>query len=333
MSLYIEEKYLKMLGPRLQGLKQQDKHRWNCRCPLCGDSKKQNKRRGYFFAKAGKLMYFCHNCGASKLFRTFLKEFDSNLFSQYSLEIFKEKMSNSIKSELPVVTAPPTVKYIPDIFEDLPLIRNMDENSQVYIYCETRKLPVDDFDFHYAEKFIEWTKGNTEKFINWKDSDHSRIVIPWRDRNQKIIGYSARSLGPEEPKYYRIFIDEEVKEHLFGLDRIDESKQIYVVEGEIDSLMIPNAIAVANGKLHKYINKNAIYIPDRDVRNKHIMRGVSEMVELGLKVCFLPLNLPKDLNDMKKANMTTGEILSIINSNTYQGLEAKLQFSKWSNVN
>ena len=328
--LWIEEKYLKLISPRLVGFKPKRRNEWNCKCPLCGDSKKKAKQRGYFYNKMGKLMFFCHNCNASMLFSTFLKDFDPNLYKQYNMEMFKEKMLSNVK--IIEKHIPETRKYIPNIFEDLPLVKNLDDKNVGRLFCMNRKLPFETFDFYYAENFIEWTLGNTDKFSEWKGLDHSRIVIPWYDRDSKIIGYSARALDNlQEQKYYRIFVDDSVKERYFGINRLDESKQIFVLEGEIDSLMIPNAIAVSNGKLHSYINKSAIYIPDADRRNKHICKNISNMIDLGLKVCLLPENLPgKDLNELvKDAGFTSDKLLDTIYKNTFSGIEARLKFNNW----
>lgn len=329
--LYIEERYLKMIGPRLKGFKEKGNHVYNFGCPLCGDSKKKNKHRGYCFSKIGKLFYSCHNCGASMLFRTFLKDQDPNLFSQYSLEMFRSKMNSTVtpQAKLPVATT----KYIPNIFAGLTNVKDLDDDSEARVFCEKRKLPFEDFDFYYAPKFVEWTKGNSDKFLTWKGPDHARLIIPFRDRLSKIIGYTARAFGSEDPKYYRILIDDEAKERFFGLDALDEAKQVYVLEGEIDSLMIPNAVAVSNGKLQAYLNRAAIYIPDADVRNKHVMRNVKDMIALGLKVCMMPAGLPgKDLNELVQAGLTRSEILDIIKDNTYQGLSAHMKFTTWSNI-
>jgi len=299
---------------------------------LCGDSqKKKSKARGSFYVKNGSLNYGCFNCGDGMSFGSFLKLQDPNLYREYNLEIFKEKMSNQVQTVDLTPHIPETKKYIPNIFEDLKLVRNLHEKSQAYIFCTKRRLPIEDFDFYFADKFIEWTKGHTDKFKNWKGEDHSRVIIPWYNKEQKIVGYSARALdSSQEQKYYRIFVDEDEKVKFFGLDRLNDKEQVYVLEGEIDSLMIPNAVAVANGKLQTYLNKDAIYIPDSDVRNKHIMKNVSDMIEAGLKVCMMPADLPgKDLNELVQAGWTTDELFDMIKSNTYQGLKAKLYFTKW----
>lgn len=328
--LWIDEKYAKIISPRLKLFVDKGHHVYSFRCPLCGDSvTKSSKRRGFFHPVEGNLLYACHNCGVRLSFGSFLKTLDPNLFQQYNLEKFKEKMGVMHHDKPPIdFNLFKTKKYIPDIFKDLPLAK--DVTGKVAEFCLARKLPVETFEFRYAESFISWASGNTDKFSAWKGVDHARLIIPWRDRSKHIIGYSARALdSSQEKKYFRIFVDDTAKERFFGLDRVDESKQIYVLEGEIDSLMIPNAIAVSNGKLHTYMNKDAVYIPDSDVRNPHIMKNVSDMIEKGLRVCMLPTDLPKDLNEMRQTGMTSDKILSVINNNTFKGLEAKLKFNSW----
>jgi hypothetical protein len=51
MSLWLEEKYLRLLAPQLDLFKQKHPHVFNFRCPLCGDSERVlSKTRGYCYA-------------------------------------------------------------------------------------------------------------------------------------------------------------------------------------------------------------------------------------------------------------------------------------------
>lgn len=277
-------------------------------------------------------MYGCFNCASSMRFSTFLSDFDPNMYKEYSLEMFKERSSSSSDKSSYVIPVE-TKAYVPNIFESLTPIKDLSSEHSVMMYASARHLPFETIPMFYAKKFIEWSKGNSNKFENWRDSDQRRIVFPWYDRDGAIMGYSARSLDGEDPKYYRIFIAES-KERFYGIDRLDDTKQVYVLEGEVDSMMIPNAVAVANGKLQQYLNTKAIYIPDADVRNPHIMKNVEKMIDSGLKVCLMPLNLPgKDLNELVCGQgWASGELIDMIHSNTYHGLQAKLRFAKWKVV-
>ena len=261
-------------------------------------------------------------------FSNFLKDIDINLHKSFILETFKES-NNYLPSKKDYIhKIVETKKYIPNIFSGLPLVRECVKDSEIYQFCNTRKLPIDTFPFYFAANFNEWTKGNTDKFIKCTGKDHSRLIIPWYDRDKKIIGYSARDLdNTQDQKYYRIFVDDEAKEKFFGIDRLDDSKSHFVCEGEIDSLSIDNAIAVSNGKLSIYQHPNAHYIPDGDYRNKQIMKNTSDLIEAGYKVCLLPDNLPKDLNEMMQNGLTKVEITDIIHQNTFQGISARMRFN------
>jgi transcription elongation factor Elf1 len=337
---FLEEQYLRKVSYKFRNYKEKGNHQYNFSCPICNDSaKKKNKARGYAFNKNGSLIIHCHNCGYGASFPNFLKTVDPLLYQEFVMERFKEKLSNQVNSEIYEDGAPymsknlETKKYIPNIFSSLPRLNELPLSHPARKYADSRLLPITKFEFYYAEKFIEWTKGHTGKFKSVNNDNHPRVVIPFYARDGHIIGYTARALNGEEPKYYRIFIDDNEKEKFFGIDRLDESKQVYVLEGEIDSLFLPNAIAVSNGKLQTYMNKNAIYIPDADRRNKHITKNIDEMIDIGLKVCLLPDDLPgKDINELIVNGMTTDKIINIINQNVYQGLTGKLKFNQWKVV-
>jgi len=329
--LYIEEKYLKLLSNQLTGFTQKSDTLYNCRCPLCGDSKKKkNLKRGYFHQNSGKLFYKCHNCGASHHFGTLLKTLDVNLHREYRLEMFKAS-SNYTPSRKYVSKVPDATKFIPDIFSGLPKISRLSDDHYAKIWTDRRMIPYDKVDIRFAENFVDWTHGNTTKFKSWKGDDHARIVMPWRDRNDKIIGYSARAFDSNQArKYYRIFVDDQVKERFYGFDRLNFNRNIFVVEGEIDSMMIDNCIAVSNGLLSTYLNRNAIYVPDIDVRNPQIMKNVLGLINLGLKVCMLPDNLGgKDLNELTCSGMKRLELKQLIKEHTFSGIRATLEYNLW----
>ena len=68
-------------------------------------------------------------------------------------------------------------------------------------------------------------------------------MIPFRNEEGEIFAYQGRHLG-KSSQVYHIKLDEDV-DKIYGLDRADKDKQIYVVEGPIDSMFLDNCIAVA----------------------------------------------------------------------------------------
>lgn len=325
---FLEETYLQKISYQLPLFKKKRAHLYNWRCTICNDSqKKKNATRAYAMDKGGSLLIYCHNCGYSAKFEYFLKEFDPQTYKLFIMERFQERTKRALNEPLfPVETK----KYVPDIFHGLPTLKSLPNDHDAKVYADKRVLPYNDFKFYYAEKFIEWSKDNNDKFENWKGADERRIIIPFYARDGHIVGYTARTIDGKEPKYYRIFVDDQEKDRFFGVERLDDTKPHLIFEGELDSLVIPNSIAVSNGKLSLYRHPNAVYVPDADRRNKEIVKGIGQMISEGLKVVLMPEGLPgKDVSELVVAGYTSEQIRDIIMANVVQGLSGKLKFDKW----
>lgn len=344
MSLWLDITFLNQIAPRLERFKlKRPNSLWNLRCMMCGDSaKKANKARGYFFAKGNVLLYSCHNCGATMSFDKFLKSFDPNLHHQYLLEKFKENTS-SIAPKPKLVSDDKTVLQalsrmnadknasVPHSLSGAKAIKILPDSHPARQYLTNRKIPEQFFgEIFYADEFCKWAANYTDRFVGRKH-DHPRIILPWFDPNNKMFSFSARSLGKEEPRYYNVVLDSSVPK-FYGMNRLDISKQVYVIEGQFDSLFIPNCVAVGNAALYHFDEvDDTIYIPDRDIRNEEVMKYTKKMIDLGLRVCMLPLTLNgKDINEIVvNHGLTQSELIAMIESNTYSGLSANLHFTKW----
>ena len=103
MSVFIDTKYINLISSKLEKFSWKSSTMAICRCPLCGDSKKnKTKRRFYFYQEEGTFYVKCHNCQYAFYFSVFLKQFDGNLYRQYCLETFgknkdEEKSPSSVK--------------------------------------------------------------------------------------------------------------------------------------------------------------------------------------------------------------------------------------------
>ena len=73
--------------------------------------------------------------------------------------------------------------------------------------------------------------------------EEPRLVIPFFDKSRKMFAVQGRALGQSDLRYITVRIDEQYPK-IYGLDRVDISKPIYVVEGPIDSLFIENCICL-----------------------------------------------------------------------------------------
>ena len=320
----IDSKYIGLVSSRLQKFKRVKADLFNFRCPICGDSQKhKNKARGYFYQVKTNTNYKCHNCGASMSFNNFLKQIDSTLHKQYTMEKFKEGFTgrNFVVDE-------PKLEFTKPIFRkkiDLP------RASEVPIaknYLEKRNL--DASQFYFAAKFKEWT--NTQKHtFDTIGRDESRIIIPMYDTDKNLIGFQGRSLGPNSVKYITVMLQDKAPK-LFGLDKIDDTKPIYITEGPFDSTFLENSVAMCGSDLDigSFGWSSYIWVFDNEPRNREIIERINKTIDRGDQIVIWPSNIhEKDINDMV---LSGHNVKSIVESNTYSSLQAKIKFNIWKKV-
>ena len=104
------------------------------------------------------------------------------------------------------------------------------------------------FDILYlCNKFmtlVNKVKPNTYKVIK----DHPRLIIPFFDTTGKLFAFQGRAFGKEQPKYLTVKLDEK-KQKIFGLERVNFTQEVKIVEGPIDSFFISNCVAAAGADL------------------------------------------------------------------------------------
>ena len=185
----------------------------------------------------------------------------------------------------------------------------------------------------YAPKFFEWVnKVVPNKFPSLK-GDHPRLVIPFFDENSKMFAFQGRAFGNEIPKYITITLDPD-RNKIYGLNRLDKTKPVQVVEGPIDSLFLDNCIAVGGADFTRLEKENTTIIFDNERRNVELLKQIEKTIDLGYKIVLWPDDLQeKDINDMIISGKTKDEVQTIINNNSYQGNMAKIRFTTWRRRN
>ena len=320
----VDSKYVGLVSSRLQKFKRVKADLYNFRCPICGDSQKnKNKTRGYIYSVKNNTNFKCHNCGASMSLNNFIKELDPMLHKQYTMEKFKEGHTGKN-----FVVEQPKFEFVKPIFKRN---LNLPKASEVPIaseYLTKRKLNPEKF--YFADKFKEWT--NTQKVIfDTIGRDECRIIIPMYNEKKNLIGFQGRSLIPNPVKYITVMLDEDAPK-IYGLDQVDSSKPIYIVEGPFDSTFIQNAVAMCGSDVNigSFGWSNYIYVFDNEPRNREIVNRISKTIDRGDKVVIWPTSIEqKDINDMV---LTGLNVIDVLKSNTYSGLEAQIKFNNWKKV-
>ena len=319
----VDSKYIGLISSRLQKFKRVKPNLYNFRCPICGDSQKnKSKTRGYLYAVKADINYKCHNCGASMTLSNFIKKIDPNIHKQYVFERFKDgKTGKGTVVEEPKFDFE-IPKFSPKI--DLP---KASTNLHAKKYLDNRKLNPDKF--YYTDNFKAWSNSLKRTFDSVK-YDEPRIIIPLFYK-QTLVGFQGRSLGPSKVKYITVMINDEAPK-IYGLDTIRKGSPVFVTEGPFDSTFICNSIAMcgADGDVGKWGISDPVWVYDNEPRSKEITARISNTIDRGDKVVIWPNNIhEKDINDMVLAGH---DVQSIVESNTYEGLEANLKFTTWKRI-
>ena len=321
----VDSKYIGLISSRLQKFKRVKADLYNFRCPICGDSQKhKNKARGYFYQVKTNTNYKCHNCGASLSFNNFLKQIDSTLHKQYVMEKFKEGHAGGRN----FVVEEPKFEFKKPVFRKKLDLPRASEVTIAKEYLEKRKL--DPTKFFFTNKFKQWTNTHKQTFDNIT-RDESRIVIPLYDDKNNLIGFQGRSLVPNSVKYITVMINEEAPK-IYGLDKVKTEKPIYILEGPFDSTLVENSVAMCGSDLdiRTFGWCDYIWVFDNEPRNREIVERISKTINRGDQVVIWPSNIEeKDVNDMKLGGH---DVMSVLQSNTYSGLKAKIKFNYWKKI-
>ena len=335
--LWIDQKYLNLLSPKLERFKRKSDKLYNCRCPICGDSKKNKfKARGYVYDVKNSLAYKCHNCGFSGGIGKLIEQVDPHLYNQYKLERYKEKDNRQSNTATKFVYKPDFSEYQKDPLDNVKRIKDLPFFSNPVQYIVKRQIPMEIArELCYVDN-IQKLEDLFPEYKNRLIGKEERILIPCYTRDKKLIGLTCRGINNDRLRYVTI---KAIKDHplVFGLDKVDISKTIYVLEGPIDSMFVDNSISVGGSDFKRIANFAAkdmyTMVYDNQPRNKELLSIMERSIDDGYKVVIWPEHIKeKDINEMILAGMGKDEVIRIINSHAYSNLEAKLKFKEWRKI-
>jgi hypothetical protein len=340
---WIDQKYINLMSNRLERFKRQRSNTYNFRCVLCGDSQRdKTKTRGYIFEKPQVgVLFYCHNCHASLSLKNFIKEVDPALADEYSREKFIDKNSHQSQED----TKPDITKFSRPNFTSDKIFKNHKKISQlpydhpVKKYVMKRRIPtIYHYKLYLVPKFKSWV--NTiipEKFdtSSFNFVDEARLIIPFLDKEQNCFGFQGRSFKPDGIRYITIMLDH-LKPKVFGLDTVNDKGTVFVVEGPIDSMFLPNCVAMAGSSAvlsQAFPNKQAnefVVVYDNEPRNKEIIKMIEKTIDQGYNTVIWPQHIQhKDINDMAMAGLDPEQL---VRENTFNGLQAKMKLVEWKKI-
>ena len=323
MSIHIDLKFIHLISGRLDHFKKLRDYLYNFRCPFCGDSEKfKNKARGYFYRVKDQMNYKCHNCSHGTTAALVIKELDADIYKEYVKEKWVESGYGNGKRE-----HEPRFKFYEPIFKkkdpklkDLISINKLTTTHPARQVVEARQIPEKHLDkFFLVHRFYEWAEISSNQ-------DHPRLVLPFWDEDGNVFAAQGRAFGDEQPKYLTCKFDDKPK--IYGLDRVDWNRRVYVVEGPIDSLFLHNCLAVAGSDFQHIPSDGTVVVCDNEPRSKEIVKKMADLIEQNYELVIWPSDIKeKDLNDMAIAGRN--DIQTIIDNNTFSGLEARMKLAAW----
>ena len=331
---YLDDKYLGLISPRLEKFKKVRAGVYNFRCPYCGDSQRhKNKARGYIYRNKADYNFKCHNCGMTRSFTYFLKDRDQPLYDEYIMERYKEGLTGkgTVTPE-PKFTFPQPKFRKKDICDELTKISELNTTHRAKKYLINRGINEDTLSkLYYCPNFKEWTNKHKKIFDNTKHDDQ-RIIIPLRHSDGQLFGYQGRSLDPtSKMRYITVMLDEDAPK-LYGLEKINTKKPIYILEGPFDSLFVENSVAMCGSDvdIRSFGWSDYIWVFDNEPRNREVVSRIEKLINRGDKVVIWPSNIKeKDVNEMILAKH---DICTILESSAYSELTAKLKLNLWKKV-
>lgn len=314
----------------------------------CGDSKKKKKSAHcYAFPADDGMRVYCHRCGYSSWFSVFLRSIDEDLYGEYLLEEFGGERSTldeevSRAAEVASLASP---AFKPKLHIDLPSVADLPPEHFARTTCSTRMIPRDRWSsIYHADDFFRWASSFTDKYDKYTFTD-TRLVLPISSPGGRLIGFQGRAYSNDaRAKYLTVRLEEE-SPFLFGLERVDTDSKIVAVEGPIDSMFLPNAVASAGGVITRELSRTGLdksrftVAYDNEPRKRETIDKMRRAVTAGYPVFVWPESVrSKDFNDWHVDLVESGvsvedasvAMASAVERRTFADLRAELEIQSWS---
>lgn len=325
--------------PRFRQLTNGPRMKLNCRCPICGDSQKdQFKARFWVYEQSnGGVAVHCYNCDDHMSLRDYLKRYDEDLYREYILDLRKEAV-NENKAPPKKVEAPVVQEKFIEKLDFCERLDRLPKEHPICKYVHGRKIPTSKWNRLWFTNQWPSLVNSVNPGTYSNEKNEPRLVIPIFNAEGKIESFQGRALRKDAPQKYMTIKAYDEATKIYGQDTVDPNKLVFVMEGPLDSLFVDNSIAITGGAMElsvvPYVGNRA-WIMDHEPRHPDTIKRMNKLVEAGERVVFWD-KAPwpsKDVNEMIQNDGATPEqVMVYLNSNIEQGLMAKLRLSKYSKL-
>jgi len=324
-------------------------------CPLCyaGGKSERNTMVIIDSSRADCIILYCHrgSCPSHELSKTgggikletYLRHYRPEIYDDYRAALRAEArgdVPDLPPAPLPRVAprahesaaAPETLRAF--IRSELPSAFSLPEDHAARQYVEERKLPRHHSDLVLWDEAFDHTASLMDGQGRRPDA---RLVIHYVDSTgQKLTAILGRSITPGAgPKYMAAKCDPDAP-LIFGLERVQPSGNVLVLEGPLDSLFLNAAIAVTGTNLTTAVNvlpkERLILVYDNQVKvGDRMIRAAQD----GFRVAVWWLQGGagrKDINDLVLAGHAPEKLLALLTEHTFTGTEAVRRIRRWRDL-
>lgn len=317
-----------ILGDSKQGSYFHNTEQYQFCCPSCADSNggkadgKYNLEVNFGLGKChcwkcdfkGPILYLIKKYGTSQLVTEYLDDIRMVVASQMYKKGSFEELENIIQKE--EIKLPKTFTPIGDI-------------------SSLKKGKVADFlvKRHISQEMVDRYHLGYTKWDNEEYNIRSRIIIPSYDVKGNLNYWTGRDITGYEKRQKYLNVQADRKAIIFNEGLIEWDGDIILVEGIIDSIVIPNCIPLMGKQLYKdsYLyktlkekaNANIIICLDNDTdisETKRIYRLLNKGRLKG-KIKYLRMEDYKDFGEIYEAEGKTGLIKALSEAKQFSEFE------------
>lgn len=328
---YLQKQYIGRISTNLPLFTWTGQKSCSFRCIVCGDSQKSTiKKRGAIYEREGDWFYKCHNCGHSSYFTSFLKEYFPQQYGEMLMENMKGLKHENISYH--VEEKKIEAKDWEGLIDKL---TDLGPQHEAMIYVKNRKIPSHQLNRIYYTDNFNVTYQRLAKLFNIKQEDMKHvpsmraILFPFVDDENNLMFIQARFLDDAQMRYLTVKILDVSK--IFGIEKINKNRDVFVFEGAFDSFFVDNSIATADADLTRsaeYVDKEKlILVYDNEPRSKIACKKIENALRLGFKVVIFPEWVKgKDINEMF---LNGHDVQHIVETYHVQGMLGLLKHSVW----
>ena len=197
-SIVLDVKYIRLLSTKVVNFKDLGRGLFRCKCPLCGDSQTNlRKARLYFYHAKGIYFIKCHNCGASKKFSSFLRDFDSILYREYCYDNFIDSKEVHVEDTQYKIKKPDVTLV------GLKRVSSLSTDHIVRNYVDNRKIPLScHYKLYYSPLFSKWCNEHAGTSLFVPKGIDPRLILPLINRKGEVFGIQGRDLTGKSPIRY-----------------------------------------------------------------------------------------------------------------------------------